>query len=223
MILNVLLYHYNESIHISLICIMSICICCWFYDDRQLLQSLRAMSKQKYEKEIFWILPMPELLHDLFEELGSSLAISLIIFRMAFIQRPCTLSVDVYNQSALFALSVLHDAEDELRETMKTSSSKPVPVEKAIDIPTAGDLGKKATSETVTVSLFKIQSLVPADRGLVLTQSVLDGTDETNLTSRMEEGQAHKVAVTGSDVISLPVIHSQREENCENLKYDYAH
>ena len=50
LILNVLLYHYNESIHISLICIMGFCMCCWFYDDRKLLQSLKAMSKQKYEK-----------------------------------------------------------------------------------------------------------------------------------------------------------------------------
>ena len=49
LILNTLLYHYNESIHLSMIIVVIICFCCFLYDDYNLLRALHAFSKQQYE------------------------------------------------------------------------------------------------------------------------------------------------------------------------------
>jgi len=47
---NSLLNHYNESIPLHSIVVTAVCICCWFYDDRKLLQSLRHFASMDYEK-----------------------------------------------------------------------------------------------------------------------------------------------------------------------------
>ena len=49
LICNTLIYHYNESIHISFVIIMILCIFVWIYDDYALLKALRSFSKLKYE------------------------------------------------------------------------------------------------------------------------------------------------------------------------------
>ena len=50
LICNSLLYHYDESIKVESIGITIVSICCWFYDDRHLLQALRMMAHMDYEK-----------------------------------------------------------------------------------------------------------------------------------------------------------------------------
>ena len=49
LILNTVLYHYNESIHLSMIIVVIICFCCFLYDDYFLLRALHAFSQQQYE------------------------------------------------------------------------------------------------------------------------------------------------------------------------------
>ena len=52
-ITNSLMYHFNESIPISMICIMFVAILCWLYDDINLLRSLHTFSQQDYEEADF--------------------------------------------------------------------------------------------------------------------------------------------------------------------------
>ena len=101
----------------------------------------------------------------------------------------------------LFALSVLHDADDELKEKGKTQTLEK-PKEQALDIPKAGDIEKKVTSVSTNVSLFKIESLNQVDKGLVITQSVLQEADSRILENT---GEDHKIAGTDSKIPPSPL------------------
>ena len=101
----------------------------------------------------------------------------------------------------LFALSVLHDADDELKESMKTKTLEK-PKEHAMDIPKAGDFEKKVTSVSTNFSLFKIESLKQVDKGLVITQSVLHPADSRILEGT---GEDHKIAATDSKILRSPL------------------
>lgn len=55
LILNYFLYHFNEDIPVWVLVVTFFVFCGWFADDYHLLMSMRAMSKQPYEKADFFV------------------------------------------------------------------------------------------------------------------------------------------------------------------------
>jgi len=155
LILNALIFADDSDVHLSLILIMCFCICCWFYDDYHLLMSLNGMSRQQYEK-------------------------GFILDRHSARVAPRAVGGAI-----LFALSVLNDAANEdVNPTKKMKEEEEMkpnhPKEIAIDIPeTMGSPQTSPTSASGTnFSLIRIASLHQTDKGLVITQSVMDVAEE---------------------------------------------
>lgn len=154
----------------------------------------------------------------------------------------CEMYADLYIQSAVFALSVLNDADGELIETMRqiqdqkqTAQKKSTEMEMAIDISTAEQL-KAMTSATelpsTPESLFKIDNLTLTEKALVITRSVLEeaatatpevkpdvlnghGSQEIILSNAMKETQKHTtqaLSASSFTTLELGTIHSRYEE-----------
>ena len=114
-------------------------------------------------------------------------------------------------QSAVFALSVLHDADDQLKETMRSiqemkEKTLKKPDETAIDIGTTGDLRKMTSGGSATVlsiekhqSLMRIDNLIMTEKELVISRSVLD--EANNLDEQVTDASLSKN-------VSLLKIHS---------------
>ena len=117
------------------------------------------------------------------------------MFFVHFVGKPLEMSrftsyymliINVSVQSAVFALSVLHDADDQLKETMTSiqemkEKTLKKPDETAMDIGTTGDLRNMTSGGSATVlslekhqSLMRIDNLVMTEKELVISRSVLD-------------------------------------------------
>jgi len=154
LVINALAYHYDGLSSVALVFIMGICNRMWLVDDYLLLKSLKIMSKQKYE--------IGDALHE-----GD--------------QRTAPRAL---GGSAVFALSVLNDADGELIETMRqiqdqkeTAHKKSTEMETAIDMSTAEQLKAMPSATELSDtprSLFKIDNLTLTEKALVITRSVLE-------------------------------------------------
>ena len=138
-------------------------------------------------------------------------------------------------QSAVFALSVLHDADDQLKETMRSiqemkEKTLKKPDETAMDIGTTGNLRNMTSGGSATVlsiekhpSLMRIDNLVMTEKELVISRSVLDEannldeqTTDASLSKKVSLFKIHSIDPLETDSSAnspgtLDTVHSQEE------------
>jgi len=157
LIANSLLFHLHESIHIADVVIFALCIVCWLYDDYLLLKSLRSMSTQQYEDG--------DVLDRHSDRIGPR----------------------KMGGSMVFALSVMSDVnleEGTAGQMEQTPNSQTIKIPRPklsnrISIkmstpPTTSRMMSKTPTSLRDFSLFRIDSLGPADRDKIFTPSVKD-------------------------------------------------